>query len=91
MSEQNAIDSGVEQVKTCPVCGGSWPATRPICLACGADLAQVAARPAAEQAGRESFDWRWLDSLASEDEEVPSSPGKSEREPSTGPWWKFWH
>ena len=52
--------------KTCPACGGTWPSGRRNCLACGANLESVPARPAGEELEQEPLDWAWLDAMAGE-------------------------
>ena len=59
--EQASVDK-----KTCPACGGTWPSDRRNCLACGANLESVPARPASEGQAQEPLDWAWLDALADE-------------------------
>ena len=54
------------ETKTCPTCGGTWPADRRNCLACGANLALVPERTAGEERGQESLSWAWLDAMADE-------------------------
>jgi hypothetical protein len=61
MNDQTS--EGVE-VKTCPACGGTWPSERRNCLACGASLEEVPARPAGEEPETEPLDWTWLDAMA---------------------------
>jgi hypothetical protein len=51
-------------VKTCPACGGTWPAVRRHCIACGASLEGVRARVAEEENATEELDWGWLDALS---------------------------
>ena len=53
--------------KTCPACGGTWPADRRHCLACGASLESVPAQPTAEGQDHEPLDWAWLDAMAEEE------------------------
>jgi hypothetical protein len=79
-----------DQVKTCTSCGGTWPASRPICPACGTGLAGVTARPTAELEGEGEFDWQWLDALAPEDEGQPGAGDGPEPEGSKRAWWQFW-
>ena len=52
--------------KTCPTCGGTWPSDRRNCLACGASLELVPARPASEGQAQEPLSWAWLDAMADE-------------------------
>ena len=52
--------------KTCPACGGTWPSDRRNCLACGANLESVPARPTGEELEREPLNWGWLDAMADE-------------------------
>lgn len=76
-SEQSSVDA-----KTCPACGGTWPADRRNCLACGANLGMVPARPAGEERQREPLNWAWLDAMA--DEGTPSEtpePADDEQKP----------
>ena len=83
MTEQ---DENGDKVKPCPACGGTWPADRTTCLACGANLEPVPARPSSKAPKGEPLNWRWLDALAPEDE-----PEKApEEEPSEKKWWQFW-
>jgi hypothetical protein len=98
MAEEQSLDGG-EQVKSCPSCGGTWPANRPICPACGTGLAGVTARPEAELAGEGEFDWRWLDALApeeegpeeeEEEEQQQQQRGRQGKQQSKRPWWQFW-
>jgi predicted amidophosphoribosyltransferase len=65
------------EAKTCPACGGVWPPDRRACLACGADLRSVPARPTGAEQGEEPIDWRWLDALAEEGDPAagPPAPG----------------
>ena len=72
-NEHNSIET-----KTCPVCGGTWPSDRRNCLACGARLDMVPARPAAEEPGQEPLTWAWLDAMA--DEGTPE-PADDEQRP----------
>ena len=51
------------EVKTCPACGGTWPARRRHCIACGASLEGVPARVIEEKNAAEELDWSWLDAL----------------------------
>jgi len=68
MDEQNAggVDAEAEtrEVKTCPACGGTWPATRRHCIACGASLEGIPARVVEEGASGEKLDLGWLDALS---------------------------
>ena len=76
-NEQGRIDT-----KTCPACGGTWPSDRRNCLACGARLDMVPARPAAEEPGQEPLTWAWLDAMA--EEGAPSDtpePADDEQKP----------
>ena len=70
MDEQNAggVDAEAEtrEVKTCPACGGTWPATRRHCIACGASLEGIPARVVEEGASGEELDLGWLDALSPE-------------------------
>jgi hypothetical protein len=70
------------ETKTCPACGGTWPSDRRNCLACGANLAPVPARPAGEEQQREPLSWAWLDEMADEGtpSEVPE-PANDEQMP----------
>jgi hypothetical protein len=52
--------------KTCPACGGTWSLDRQFCLACGAKLDMVPARPADEAQGQEPINWDWLEAKADE-------------------------
>jgi hypothetical protein len=70
-SEQSSVDT-----KTCPVCGGNWPSDRRNCLACGANLGMVPARPPGEEQLRKPLNWAWLDAMA--DEEMPSETPEPE-------------
>jgi hypothetical protein len=91
MSDRQAVGAGAEEVKTCPGCGGTWPADRPVCPACGVGLGGIAARPAGEAAGEQAVDWRWLDALASEEESPATSEGQEpKRERAKRAWWQFW-
>jgi hypothetical protein len=54
-------------VKTCPACGGTWPADRRHCLACGASLAEVPSRAADEAAGPQEINWAVLDAMSPEE------------------------
>jgi predicted amidophosphoribosyltransferase len=63
MTEQEA-ECG--DTKTCPACGGTWPSDRRFCLACGANLDAVLARPAGEEQEQEPLNWAWLDAMADE-------------------------
>jgi hypothetical protein len=68
MDEQEA-DRGNRQpeatgVKTCPACGGTWPAVRRHCIACGASLEGVPVRVDEEGNAVEELDWGWLDALS---------------------------
>jgi hypothetical protein len=83
MSEEQQDQS---KVKTCPACGGTWPADRRACLACGASLESVPARPAEEDQGPEPLDWRWLDALA-RDDDAQEAPAEAETDRK---WWQFW-
>lgn len=90
-SETSATTESVE-VKTCSVCGGTWPAGRPHCPACGASLTNIAARPPADAPGTgpEEFDWRWLDAMAPEGDEHPQARDEDKDTRDRGSWWKFW-
>lgn len=79
-----------EAVKTCAACGGSWPASRSHCPACGSSLANVTAQPRADTPTAEEFDWRWLDALAPEEEQGPNSRPEAQAGPSKRAWWQFW-
>ncbi len=59
--EQASVDR-----KTCPACGGIWPSDRRNCLACGANLESVPARPASEGQAQEPLNWAWVDVMADE-------------------------
>ena len=63
MAEQQ---QGSAQIRTCPACGATWPSDRRNCLACGANLESVPARPAGEGKGQEPLSWDWLDAMADE-------------------------
>ena len=82
MSEERDCE-GPEQVKTCSTCGGTWPASRPRCVACGANLAEVPVQ-APESADGATFDWSWLDAMAGESGERSSAPS-SGAEPAERP------
>jgi hypothetical protein len=71
------------EVKTCPACGGTWPSDRRNCLACGANLESVPARPAGEEQGPEPLNWDWLDAMAGEDtpSSAPEVAGDAEQRP----------
>lgn len=94
MNDQQAIDSGPGDVKTCPSCGGAWPAARSHCLACGASLAGILAHLPENESHDAPFDWRWLDALVQEtgEEAVPQqgadidSPGGTAAK-KRGPGW----
>lgn len=76
-------------VKTCPHCRGTWPAARTHCLACGANLADVPARPPLEDPHAGGINWRVLDALSPDDsgpEEADESPPREGK----GRWWEFW-
>lgn len=73
MAEQQ---QGSAEIRTCPACGGTWPSDRRNCLACGANLESVPARPAGEGEGQEPLSWTWLDAMV---EEGPAS-GTAEAE-----------
>jgi hypothetical protein len=79
-----------EGVKTCPRCRGTWPAGRSHCLACGASLADVPARPPPEDPHAVTINWRVLDALSPESSR--GEPGQAEPPPakSKGRWWEFW-
>lgn len=68
MDEQESggvsAQSGTTEVKTCPACGGTWPAARCHCLACGASLEGVPIRVVEEENAAEELDWSWLDALS---------------------------
>jgi hypothetical protein len=68
MNEQQAggaeAESEATEVKTCPACGGTWPATRRHCIACGASLGGIPARVVEEGAYGEKLDLGWLDALS---------------------------
>jgi hypothetical protein len=59
-------EAEAKEVKTCPVCGGTWPAARRNCVACGASLEDVPARLTGEATSTEEIDWGWLDILPPE-------------------------
>jgi len=61
-------------VKTCPNCGGTWPADRRHCIACGASLADV---PQAE-ALAPAEPWSWLDHVSQEESESSSITNSEE-------------
>lgn len=69
MDEQKpgAVGAEPREVKTCPACGGTWPAVRRLCIACGASLEGVAARRVEEGAASANLDWSWLDALSPDD------------------------
>jgi hypothetical protein len=70
--------------KTCPACGGTWPADRRNCLACGANLESVPAQSAASEGqGQEPIDWAWLDAMADEGT-TPGKPQPAENEQKPG-------
>ena len=68
MDEQEAggveAEAEAREVKTCLACGGTWPATRSHCIACGASLEGVPARLIEEKNAAEELDWGWLDALS---------------------------
>ena len=66
MDEQMAGKIGAEarEVKTCPACGGTWPAARRHCIACGASLEGIPTRTVEEGTSAEKPDWSWLDALS---------------------------
>jgi hypothetical protein len=70
-------------VKTCLMCGGTWPSYRRNCLACGANLESVPARPVAEGQGQDPLDWTWLDAMA-EEGETPEAPDPADDEQKKG-------
>jgi hypothetical protein len=84
MNDQQAIDSSPGDVKTCPSCGGTWPAARTHCLACGTSLADVPAQPPEETRPDAPFDWRWLDAMAREHGEEAGPPPVAGTEPPSG-------
>ena len=90
MSTERSATTGSEEIKTCTACGGTWPASRPHCPACGASLVHVAARSPADEPGPEEFDWRWLDALALDDDPGPQARDKDRSKRSKGAWWQFW-
>jgi predicted amidophosphoribosyltransferase len=57
-------EAEAREVKTCPACGGTWPATRRLCIACGTSLESVPARMVGEGTAAEKLDWRWLDAFS---------------------------
>ena len=57
-------EANAGEVKTCPACGGTWPATRRHCIACGASLEGIPARVVEEGASGEKLDLGWLDALS---------------------------
>lgn len=75
MKPQQSVDS-----KTCPACGGTWPADRLNCLACGANLESVPVRPAGEEQGQEPLSWAWLDAVASSEAEAGAEDATPEPE-----------
>jgi hypothetical protein len=64
MTEQQQQE--MADIKTCPACGGTWSSDRRNCLACGANLKSVPARPAGEELEQEPLNWAWLDVMAGE-------------------------
>jgi hypothetical protein len=76
--------------KTCPACGGTWPADRRNCLACGANLESVPVRTAGEEQGQEPLNWAWLDAVAedassaSADAAAPAGADAGTPEPAAG-------
>jgi ribosomal protein S27AE len=52
------------EVKICPACGGTLPATRWHCIACGTSLEGVPAKMVEEGTAAEELDWGWLDALS---------------------------
>jgi hypothetical protein len=71
-------ETGAEEIKTCPRCGGMWPATRGHCLACGMSLAGVPARAAEEAPPAEEIDWGWLDASAPEESQSTTASDTAE-------------
>lgn len=61
--ERGKPETEPREVKRCPACGGTWPATRRHCIACGFNLEGVPARTVEEGDGAEKLDWSWLDAL----------------------------
>ena len=90
MTGKNLTTAETEEVKTCTTCGGTWPADRPICPACGAGLANVAAHPPASTQEPADLDWQWLDALAPEQDERPQTSDEGKGRGTKGTWWKFW-
>ncbi len=90
MTGESSVTAETEEVKSCTTCGGTWPAGRPTCPACGASLANIAAQPTAGAAEPADLDWRWLDALAPEDDERPQARGKDKKAQTKGAWWRFW-
>ena len=84
MNDQQAKDSGPGDVKTCPSCGGTWPAARTHCLACGASLAGIPAHPPEHEPHDMPLDWRWLDAIAQEEGEEAAAPPVAGPEPPGG-------
>lgn len=72
------------ETKTCPACGGTWPSDGRTCLACGANLESVPARPASEGQGPEPLDWRWLDTLGTEEGTTAGVPERESLEAKPG-------
>ncbi len=90
MCSENSATAESETVKTCVSCGGTWPASRPHCPACGANLTNIAVRPPAGALGPEELDWRWLDALAPEDDERHQARDQDKGAQTKGAWWQFW-
>jgi hypothetical protein len=90
MTDKSLTTAETEEVKTCTTCGGTWPADRPICPACGASLTSIAAQPAAGAEDTAHFDWQWLDALAPKQDERAQASGEGKGKQAKGAWWQFW-
>jgi hypothetical protein len=90
MNEKSGSNATTDEVKTCPVCRGTWPATRSHCLACGASLANVPARLPQEGQQPQTINWRFLDELSPEESTTRDGSGAQEAERSKRKWWEFW-
>jgi hypothetical protein len=92
MSEDRVEQNGQEaaEVKTCPHCRGAWPASRTHCLACGASLADVPARPPVENPHSGPINWRVLDALSPDRDEGKEAEDALPPKEGKGRWWEFW-